>query len=138
MRKLIFLGEGSFGPALLASTVSITGIEPDEDTFALDGSNPQQVRQAVDSICNAVHRKDSLVILCDFSMSKAMEEAWLVLEKRSMIHRMILISGANVPCAAAAMTFKEEIADDAQYARSILSEGKSGISVLGTAVHATN
>lgn len=134
MRKLILLGEGSFGPALLESTKKITGIEPDEDTFAIEGGTPEQIRKAVDSICNTVHRNDSLVILCDFSMSSAVQEAWLVLEKRSMVSRMMMISGVNVPCVAAALTFKEQLSDNARYAKSILEEGKAGIDVLGTAV----
>lgn len=132
MRKLILLGEGDFGPALLESTQRITGLRADDETFAIEGGSPDQIRKAVDSICNTVHREDSLVILCDFSMSSAVQEAWLVLEKRSMVSRMMMISGVNVPCVAAALTFKEQIVDNTRYAKSILEEGKAGINVLGS------
>lgn len=131
MRKLILLGEGSFGPALLDSTLAITGLEADEDTFAIPGDNVDRIRQTMDSICNTVHNKDSLLILCDAAMSKAMQEAWLILEKRHMIERMFIIAGANVPCVNAALRYKDQIASDGELSQVLLAEGRSGLTPIG-------
>lgn len=132
MRKLILLGDGDFGPALLESTKTITGLVPDADTFAIAGNDRQTVRDSMNSICNTVYLRDSLLILCDFSMSSAVQEAWLVLEKRGMIGRMVMISGANVPCVTAAIRFKDEIAGDQELADTLTAEARSGIKAIVT------
>ncbi len=131
MRKLILLGEGDFGPALLASLLATAGIDSPEDTFAIEGNDHERIRKAIDSICNTIYRKDSIVVLCDFVNGSAAQEAWLVAEKRNMISRMMMISGANVSALGAALRFRETIEDDKTFASTVVAEAQSSIQAYG-------
>lgn len=130
MRKLVFFGCGQFGPTLLDSAVA-SGVRPDPDTFALDGSDIHAFRKNLDSICNTVYNKDSMLLLCDTLACPITQEACLVLEKRGLINRMILMAGANVPAALAAIAFKDRIESDEQLQQILKAEASSGIQFIG-------
>lgn len=129
MRKLVVLGCGPFGQALLDCVKAISGLVPDEATFALDGSDVESFRRSFASICNSVYKNDSL-LLADQINSPAACEALLVLEKKGLMHRMVLLGGANTSMLAAAMTMKETIVDDTQLVRVLRAEAASGIEAI--------
>lgn len=130
MRKLVLFGYGHFGPALLDSALA-AGISADEGTFALDGSDTLQFRNNLNSICNTIYNKDSILLLCDTLAGEMTQEACLVLEKRGLINRMILMAGANVPAVLAAIAFKDRIDSDEQLQQILKSESEAGIKFIG-------
>ena len=131
MRKLIVFGHGSFGPALLNSALA-TGIETDHDSvLALDGQNAMEFRQNLDSICNTVYNKDSLLLLCDLLPSPLTQEAFLVLEKRGLINRMVLTAGVSVSTVLAAIAYKDEIESDEELIETLKAQSQAGLVTIG-------
>lgn len=131
MRKLIVFGYGNFGPALLESALA-TGIQTDSDSvFALSGQNIMEFRHNLDCICNTIYNKDSLLLLCDLISSPIMQEAFLVLEKRGLINRMVLTAGASVSTLLAAIAFKDEIESDEDLTETLKAQSQAGLVTIG-------
>lgn len=132
MRKLVLFGEGDFGPALLESALSIANRQADAHTFALDGTDILKFRRNFESVCNTVYNKDSLLLLSDLSTSRISQEAWLVLEKRGLLNRMIFVSGASVPTAMAALAYKDEVESDDELTKVLKAQTKASLIVFGS------
>lgn len=131
MRKLIVFGHGDFGPALLESALA-TGIQTDNDSvFALNGQNMMEFRHHLDCICNTIYNKDSLLLLCDLISGSMMQEAFLVLEKRGLMNRMILIGGVSVPTLLAAIAFKDEIESAQELMETLKAQSEAGLVAIG-------
>lgn len=130
MRKLVLFGYGNFGQAMLDSALAL-GIEPDADTFALDGTDILEFRRNLDSICNTVYNKDEILLLCDSESGSMTQEACLVLEKRGLISKMILVAGISVPTVLAAIAWKDRITDSTQLQNTLKAESQSGLKFFG-------
>lgn len=127
MRKLVLFGEGNFGPALLESALTISNGQADANTFALDGTDVLKFRRNFESVCNTVYNKDSLLLLSDLSTSSVSQEAWLVLEKRDLLNRMLFVSGASVPTVMAALAYKDEVETDEELMKVLGAQTKSSL-----------
>ncbi|WP_019893798.1 hypothetical protein [Allobaculum stercoricanis] len=132
MRKLVLFGEGNFGPALLESALTISNGQADADTFALDGTDVLKFRRNFESVCNTVYNKDSLLLLSDLSTSSVSQEAWLVLEKRDLLNRMLFVSGASVPTVMAALAYKDEVETDEELMKVLGAQTKSSLIFFGS------
>lgn len=132
MRKLVLFGEGNFGPALLESALTISNGQADANTFALDGTDVLKFRRNFESVCNTVYNKDSLLLLSDLSTSRVSQEAWLVLEKRGLLNRMLFVSGASVPTAMAALAYKDEVEADEELMKVLGAQTKSSLIFFGS------
>lgn len=125
MRRLVFLGNGSFGTALMQEVTELLG--PLDNAWGLDTEDLESFRQNFNSICNTVRKDDSLLLLADRQNSSALKEAWLVLEKRAMLRRTMIVSGINVPGALAAARYRDEIDSDQQLFDTIRAEFQAGL-----------
>lgn len=132
MRKLVLFGEGNFGPALLESALTISNGQADANTFALDGTDVLKFRRNFESVCNTVYNKDSLLLLSDLSTSNVSQEAWLVLEKRDLLNRMLFVSGASVPTVMAALAYKDEVETDEELMKVLGAQTKSSLIFFGS------
>ncbi|WP_276886684.1 hypothetical protein [Allobaculum stercoricanis] len=132
MRKLVLFGEGNFGPALLESALTISNGQADANTFALDGTDVLKFRRNFESVCNTVYNKDSLLLLSDLSTSSVSQEAWLVLEKRDLLNRMLFVSGASVPTVMAALAYKDEVETDEELMKVLGAQTKSSLIFFGS------
>lgn len=128
MRKLVCIGTDGFGKAVLKSARSISGIQ--EEAAAIDGFDLNQFRADFNAFCNTVHAKDSVLILADAQNSPVLKEAWLVLEKRSLLQRTLAITTVNTAVVVAALLYKDAVDSDEDLAHTLLSEGKSNISAI--------
>ncbi len=129
MRKLILFGQSDFGRVMMDCVRAISTLEEEDGVYCLDGSDIEQFRTNLNSICNTVYKKDSLLILCDSPNSPLVREAWLVLEKRGLIGKMIMVCGVNVPCVQAALAYKDEIESDEQLEQVLKAQTQSGVTV---------
>ncbi len=127
MRKLILFGQSDFGRVMMDCVRAISAQEEEDGVFCLDGGDVTSFRANLNSICNTVYNRDSLLILCDSPNSPLVQEAWLVLEKRGLISKMIMVCGVNVPCVQAALAFKDEIESDEQLEQVLKAQAQSGV-----------